>query len=62
MYSLRCISMGAQGHLGKRKEVGHEPENRVDTREAQPEQWQRDGEKLRYFREIWEIESTMAMG
>lgn len=54
--------MGAQGHLGKRKEVGHEPENRVDTREAQPEQWQRDGEKLRYFREIWEIESTMAMG
>lgn len=30
----------------------------MDMMEAQPEQWQRTGEKLRYWREIWGVELT----
>lgn len=55
---FRCISVVPQVSLGKRKEVGSDPENRRDMMEAQPEQWQRDGEKLRCLRETGEVEST----
>lgn len=46
--------MGSEAHFdgdpstpGKGKEVGGDPENRMDRMDAQPKQWQREGEKLR---------------
>lgn len=53
--------MGSEAHFsgdpsapGKGKEVGGDPENRMDVMDAQPEQWQREGEKLKHPRETWE--------
>lgn len=39
---------------GTGKEVGGDPENRMDMMDVQPEQWQREGEKLKGLRETWE--------